>query len=356
MNGHDRVTHRYRVAADEAPVALLWLGLLIFALSILNYWVSGREGRAADALHLGVVVMFLGFGWLTSRRTFPPALVPWVTATAALAVVAMLELEVLRDPTPLGLAYVLMAMIAFGPLTLDYVAQGVAGVLMLAGLLPAVAAWDQQELLVWMAAGVAAVGLGAVLLRIRLRGIDALGMATARLQSLAMRDPLTGLVNRHGIEERIGELASVADRHHEPLFMVFIDVDGLKRANDVHGHDFGDGVLVTVANALRTAARTGDLVGRWGGDEFIVVGVGEPPVPADFELRVVKRVVEAGMDPAKWRPCVSAGVATVDPASMECDRLLADADAAMYQRRRARRIGVLEPLGDEDAEPEAEAS
>ncbi len=90
----------------------------------------------------------------------------------------------------------------------------------------------------------------------------------------AMHDQLTGLANRRQIELALESTLEASKRSREPLALLFIDIDDFKKINDLHGHDVGDDVLVAVANALTNCARDTDLVGRWGGDEFMIIAPG----------------------------------------------------------------------------------
>ena len=331
--------HEFRAvaAARESPRALLWTGLLILVMSVLAHLAEGQGLRLADVLHLVVVVVFLGGAWLTSRPDFPPALVPWVVSLAALSMVVTFQVEVVLDPTALGMAYVLIGMLAFGAFTLDVWATVVAGALMLVGYVVAARAYSPDEWPQWVLAAFAVLGINFVLLRVRLTGIDALGELTLRVRETATVDPLTGVLNRRGVEQRMPEVISGADRANHPVFAAFVDVDGLKAANDSHGHEFGDAVLRAVAAALRGTVRAGDVVGRWGGDEFIVVGAGEPAVVDHLADRLRERILEGGMDEGKWPAQVSVGVAVAPAANLVVDTLLAAADADMYRRRTERR-------------------
>lgn len=100
---------------------------------------------------------------------------------------------------------------------------------------------------------------------------QALEVANAELTRLATRDALTGVYNRGHIEERLREMFEHADRLHEPLSCVMIDVDYFKSVNDTYGHQTGDEVLREVARVILGVAREVDRVGRYGGEEFMVL-------------------------------------------------------------------------------------
>lgn len=159
----------------------------------------------------------------------------------------------------------------------------------------------------------------------------------------ASHDPLTGLANRTQL------LAAMAaqlgdDRARRRLVVLFVDLDGFKEVNDRFGHRAGDQLLVAVADRLRHAARSTDLVGRIGGDEFIVLcsgvdAVAEATAVAD---RVLERLAAPWyLDDSEVRitACIgvatAAGGSTVGDAQAAADELLCAADRAMYAAKRA---------------------
>ncbi len=95
--------------------------------------------------------------------------------------------------------------------------------------------------------------------------------ALARVFDAAMRDGLTGIYNRKALDERLTSEVAFAVRHVTPLSVVLIDVDHFKDVNDKYGHLAGDAVIREVAARLARGIRTEDVVGRWGGEEFLVV-------------------------------------------------------------------------------------
>jgi diguanylate cyclase (GGDEF)-like protein len=332
-----RADYRNALVKREAPRALVWTGGVIAVLSIIN-GLSGQGGVPfANALHAGVVLVFLAGAGLSMRPGTPAAVVPWVVAVCSVVFVGSIQLEIVIDPTSLGLAYVLMGMLAYGPFTLSVRAMVTAAVVMAAGFLPASRAAGGDDAFAWCVAGVAALVIGAVLLRVRLRAIDALGDLTDRTRELATRDLLTGVFNRRGVEERVDELVASAARQDKDVFVMFVDIDGLKAANDAHGHEFGDQVIRVVADGLRSTMRASDIVGRWGGDEFIVLGIGQPTPVTQFLERLEVQVTESGIDRAVWPGGVSLGAAVAAPAAFDFDALVSAADANMYAQRRARR-------------------
>ncbi len=98
-----------------------------------------------------------------------------------------------------------------------------------------------------------------------------LEQATAQLEEMARTDPLTKLSNRRAFYESIVKEVIRFERNKRPFSIVMMDIDHFKKVNDTYGHDCGDYVLVTISNLIRSEIRKQDLLGRWGGEEFIML-------------------------------------------------------------------------------------
>jgi diguanylate cyclase (GGDEF)-like protein len=157
------------------------------------------------------------------------------------------------------------------------------------------------------------------------------------LAFMATHDALTGLPNRTLILDRVEQLMLRARREQEPLAALFIDLDNFKTINDSLGHAVGDELLRAVAERLTAVVRESDAVGRFGGDEFVVIA-GELSFASGPEL-IAERLLEALDQPFKLAGCpqsslkvtASIGIAGGDRESAE--ELLRDADVAMYQAK-----------------------
>ncbi|TRW77856.1 GGDEF domain-containing protein [Mycolicibacterium sp. 018/SC-01/001] len=150
----------------------------------------------------------------------------------------------------------------------------------------------------------------------------------------SLYDPLTGLLNRRGLEDEVGGLVSEDGTH---LGVLAVDIDKFKAINDGHGHDVGDMVLVAVANATRTAvaaAGVRSLIARTGGEEFAVVVLAPPTAVREVAGELHDAVALCG---AAVVPTVSVGVATSwttgRDASSTVRSLLELADGAMYRAK-----------------------
>ncbi|RSM23227.1 diguanylate cyclase [Aeromonas salmonicida] len=176
--------------------------------------------------------------------------------------------------------------------------------------------------------------------------LQQLQQANNELSRQALSDPLTGLPNRRALMLELHRLFSLLKRTGHPLLISFIDLDGFKAINDTHGHDAGDLLLQTMAQQLAGALRSGDLLARVGGDEFVAVGMGPLSGEETVEAAVhcfQRRLFEQSQVQLPLAsqvlnyPGASVGVVAVDPASISIDDALRQADACMYAVKRQRR-------------------
>ena len=166
-----------------------------------------------------------------------------------------------------------------------------------------------------------------------------------KLHEQAMRDMLTGLYNRHYVEEWFGLELLRAQRHGRPVAAIMLDIDHFKRFNDSFGHEAGDLVLRELAGVLRRLARQSDVASRYGGEEFLVL---LPECPFDAALRKAEQLREEAAklklehnDRALGSVTVSIGVAAFPDHAQEAKALLRCADEALYDAKAAGRDRVV---------------
>lgn len=145
---------------------------------------------------------------------------------------------------------------------------------------------------------------------------------------LAKVDTMTGLLNKEALKESI-TLHTIHDQGYFALLM--IDIDDFKAVNDRYGHIVGDENIVAVAGVLQNTFRTSDLIGRFGGDEFVVF---IPDMPRDNVMKMVDRLLENVANNVQGITC-SVGILYKDTADEDVDHMIYMADCAMYQAKKA---------------------
>ena len=167
--------------------------------------------------------------------------------------------------------------------------------------------------------------------------------ALRRLNNLAETDPLTKLLNRRSIDIQLHKYIAGSVRHKFYGALLLIDLDGFKLINDAHGHDAGDKVLVEIANRLRSRVRVDEVVGRLGGDEFILLinnlGTDEN-IARQAALRIAGQLVALLSMPISYQDKnfsvgASIGIRLFGIDEVEVQSVIKDADKAMYRAKEA---------------------
>ena len=159
--------------------------------------------------------------------------------------------------------------------------------------------------------------------------------ADMRNHALAMLDDLTGLSNRRSIQQALTQHIALARRSNRPLALLLIDIDYFKQINDTHGHLSGDQALRNVAICLKERLRAQDIVGRWGGEEFIAILPDTDVAGALALAEALRATMEqarfAGLDGQPIALTISIGLHALELSSgNERDDMLGAADRALY--------------------------
>ncbi|MDO8319602.1 diguanylate cyclase [Rhodoferax sp.] len=339
------------------------LAYLLFALrGQVSDWLSVVLGN----LLLSVVFALFAEGVFQFQRRRPPrwllwtpcgvvvvlfaALLPWYLARVVVGaliyvfqslVVVLAVLQKRKETAGVGQYFLVTGFLVLVALTL---LQGVGVVLHRDQITSVLSAhWLPGLVFLTSALCTVVVSVGLILM-----GKE---RADERNRTLAMRDALTGLVNRRSLLEALTQQMAHARRHGQPLALLMIDIDYFKRVNDSHGHLSGDKVLKTVAGVIAARTRAQDLPGRLGGEEFLVILPGTTLQGALQLAETLRQEIEhtgfCSVSGEVIALTISLGVCAQDQlVAPLCDDMINAADQALYLAKNngRNRVGVFAPI------------
>ncbi|WP_044977194.1 GGDEF domain-containing protein [Ruminococcus sp. HUN007] len=165
-----------------------------------------------------------------------------------------------------------------------------------------------------------------------------IGNAISNISKLNVLDPLCKIYNRSGFVRNAGFVFNECLQNHSPISICFIDMDGLKTINDLYGHKEGDFAIRSIADAISSSCDSMDVCGRFGGDEFVVLGRGDDFIET-FRRDVVKKLKEINEQSGKPYP-IAASIGYITEIPQRRDQLfelIQKADAKMYENKRAKK-------------------
>lgn len=172
--------------------------------------------------------------------------------------------------------------------------------------------------------------------------VQQLRAANVALEMHSYTDELTGLPNRRSLFKHLSAQFSQAREQQRSVLLIFIDLDDFKAINDRFGHPCGDSFLIQIGERLAARVRSGDIVGRLGGDEFLIVGTGPDSADQQEYIAALRQALAGIYFLGEHRinyPGASFGVIEADPWQIDVELALRAADEAMYQDKQSRRQG-----------------
>jgi diguanylate cyclase (GGDEF)-like protein len=344
--------------ATSAALARIGAGLaavhLVFAVLSLSL-VETPHRALLVVLDVVVALVFAAIAGLVGTRHLPgwrrdevAAAIPVVAAAATAA-----RLMTLQAAWPAAEFVLAVAVTAF--VTADrWFRAAVGACLALAALSLGVAAVlpdasDPAAAWLTIAAVIAAAAGSTVAIRhVRVHSDAVVDTTRRQLAEQSVRDPITGVANRQGLLLVARPMMDLARRQGEAVHCVIVDVDARRGFTEERRASTGDDLLGAVAEALRTATRTTDVIARWDGDEFVVLGPGTGTSPLEMERRIRSHLALAQeVSPEDWQGRISAGVATLVPWDADdLDGLMQRAGQDMALRRSLRRRASAEVHDD----------
>jgi diguanylate cyclase (GGDEF)-like protein len=344
---------------DATSVALARIGgglaAVHFAYAILSLLLVDAAHRALlVVLDVLVALVLAGIAVLVGTRHLPgwrrdevAAAIPVIAAAATAA-----RLETLQAAWPAAEFALAISVTAF--ITAEqWFRVAIGSCLGIAAVSLGVAAvpdsGDAAE--AWLATAAviaAAAGCTYAIRHVRVHADSVVDTTRRQLAEQSVRDPITGVANRQGLVLVARPMMDLARRQGEAVHCVIVDVDARRGITEARRSSTGDDLLGAVAEALRTATRTTDVIARWDGDEFVVLGPGTGTSPLEMERRIRSHLaLTESVSPEDWQGRISAGVATLVPWDADdLDGLMHRAGQDMALRRSLRRRASAEVLDD----------
>lgn len=312
---------------DIVPVHNLFI--VILGLACLVFHILARNNKALPVLQIATTMLLLDLLWLSSGGSNG-------SIHFYLPLLIMMTLVLLKGPKRLWL----LGLQGFNVAALLFMEQAFPALIL------HIADPVAREIDRLSGFGLSLLLTGALVQAI----ISSHDRLTERFKALAVRDGLTGIFNRRFINERLEEELSLARRHGLECSVILVDIDHFKQINDQHGHQMGDEVLRHVARVMMQQLRKHDIVGRYGGEEFLII---LPQTPMAGALIAAEKLRAAVASSSVGTPPVtcnlSAGLASCDgscpPEAFSTQAILALADSRLYAAKDAGRNRCFGPAG-----------
>lgn len=318
---------RRDIARRGIPQAFGLAGGLIILMSATALMSFFGTGFGFELIEFGVGVLFLVIAMVLGRSHVRARTLMWIWAASSAVLVAMMAGQAILVDSQLPLAYSLMVMVAFAPITLAWRPSVVAAVLMLVCMSAATVLVEGDEDARLIPAALAGLFISAVLLHLRLTSIVELSDEKERYVALASTDILTGVLSRHGLLTLMPGQVGTAEQLNEAICVMSIDVEQLGEANRQYGSAYGDDVLRAVAAAIQEHAPPGCLVARWSGDMFLVAWIGGRPNGERIARDIREQILLNGVNLGKWPTPLRIGIAAGYPRTTTFDHLIEEATA-----------------------------
>ncbi len=323
---------------------LFWaLGLAYFNFNPEPLVRSGADAATINVVLELYVLLVTVYFWHVRQALYSPLrwrLAMWTDIVAV-------SYAVIADPVVISPAYLVYIMVILGNgmrYGLRFFQEAVLGCFTLGGLTLLLQYPNPQDVITLHTVFFALFGGIIILYAYALT--QSIERTRQQLERERSTDMLTGLLNRRALYERAEELFQRLERGEQPLVVVFADVDRFKHINDTHGHHVGDRVLAEIAQLLNTSVRGTDVVGRFGGDEFILL---LPDTALDGGGTVAQRLQQAlsrWANEQKLDLSLSIGLGQAPLHGRDLKSVIERVDQAMYQNKHGRGQGGILHVGE----------
>lgn len=330
---HPYLAMRLQAAQETIPRAFGLTGGLVLAVTFINgiFSADGSLVSRAFAFVVGITMLVLALTF--GRLSTPPVVMVWIWSTVASLLVLKLCWDAVETANPVALTYAVVAMIISPAISMSWVPSITTGLINLISITAAGLILETIDTPRWFLAATAALVASFVLLQIRINSTDSLSLEQLKSNVLASTDPLTGLLARNGLLTLAPSLSAAVERTGGQVYVSLIDIKQLARANADYGMDYGDSVIAAVGRAVTASVPAGDLVSRWDGDCFLVLGIGAAMNAQSFESRIDEAITLTGVTLGKTPITVKVGSAAGDPSTSTIDDLVSASASALATAR-----------------------
>lgn len=297
-------------AVHDIAGAFGWLGGVALLLSSVFAFLG--RGNLSDFLAMGIGLVFLTIAQVISRTKMSARDATWLWALSVSALAVAIALNASQGGLE-RLGYLLVLVVVVGAVSFTWPPFVFATAFLLGSYVGLGARMTNALDPACIAPAIAPAIAGALLLVVRRRSLNILKDVDRLENQLGSTDVLTGALTRQGLITLGPSVRRAAQRTSQSIFVMIVDIDDLAAANRNYGMGYGDDLLRTVAEAIRTAARDADLLGRWSGDEFAVIGMGAEDSIKALSERIPRIIGESPLTLGKTPLRVIIGTAIGSP-------------------------------------------
>lgn len=322
------------LARTEIPLAFGFLGGVEILFALGGGVATGFAHPAHLAASVAIGAMLIFGSVLLGHHHVNPRVLMWVWVLACTAVVVNLVWDSYLTSNQLLIFFGLLVMVFAVPVTLAWAPALIGGLLMFTVIVAGqILFMEGRDDLFIVVLGVLSLAIAVVQLELRLAMVAKMAAHEQALESVAGADPVVGSLSRRGLLSLAGGLADTAERVGSPVFVAMVKIGPMADLNRLYGYEYGDAVMRTAAEVLHGCCHPGDLVGRWTGSRFVVLGVGTGPQPEAFGASVADGIHACGTDIGKIPVTVSIGICTADPARTTFEEMVSAAEKHLKSQR-----------------------
>lgn len=316
------------LARREIPHAVGLMGCAVMLYVLAGGVTEGFNWPALQIAEIAVGAMLILTSIVLIHRDAKPRLLMWGWSLTCAGLVVMHVWEAFLIGSDMPIIYSLLIVVVAAPVSLAWKPAITAGLLMvtsisLGGMLLIPGINDFRIAVM----PVVCLVISLLLLRLRLSVVDAITEERTRLELFASTDQMTGCLSRHGLASLASIMAANAEREADDVYLVMIRLRDLADINRSYGHDYADAALQVLGHVLQNRSRAGDLVARWSGSRFVMLGMGEPPSRTRLAQEVIAGIEASGIATGKRPLTLSLGVSSAAPTQTTLENMIETAIA-----------------------------